>query len=347
MMRTARPGPGERLAPDDPLGQAELVADRAHLVLEQHAQRLDELEAPSRSGRPPTLWWLLIFGAPVPPCRDLDHVGVERALDEELRRRRACCASSSKTRMNSSPMILRLRSGSVTPASLLEEALARRRRAIERDAEAASRNVSTTCSASFLRIMPVVDEHAGEPVADRLVHEQRRRPTSRRRPTGRRSTLPSPTCSRMRCDLLLDDRGRRPVGLAAAAVVEEVAQHVHAARRVHDLGVELHGVEAALAVFHRRDRRAAVDAEHREARGRRRDAVAVAHPALLFAVESVEQQPPSSPTQSARLAELARAGARRPCRRGPGPCAGRRSRCRAPGCRARSSAGSASGASST
>ena len=38
------PGPGERLAPHDLLGQAELLADRAHLVLEQVAQRLDELE---------------------------------------------------------------------------------------------------------------------------------------------------------------------------------------------------------------------------------------------------------------------------------------------------------------
>ena len=35
------------------------------------------------------------------------------------------------------------------------------------------------------------------------------------------------------------------VGLAAAGLVEEVAQHVHALRGVDDLGVELHGVEAA------------------------------------------------------------------------------------------------------
>ena len=41
----AEPGPGERLAPDDLVGQAELGADRAHLVLEQVAQRLDQLEA--------------------------------------------------------------------------------------------------------------------------------------------------------------------------------------------------------------------------------------------------------------------------------------------------------------
>ena len=40
----ARPGPGERVAPDELLGQAELAAERAHLVLEQLAQRLDQLQ---------------------------------------------------------------------------------------------------------------------------------------------------------------------------------------------------------------------------------------------------------------------------------------------------------------
>ena len=42
----------ERLAPDDLVGQAELVAEPAHLVLEQAAQRLDELaRSCRRAGR--------------------------------------------------------------------------------------------------------------------------------------------------------------------------------------------------------------------------------------------------------------------------------------------------------
>src|SRR5205823_634743 len=41
------PGAGERLAPHQALGQAQLGPDGAHLVLEQRAQRLDELEAES------------------------------------------------------------------------------------------------------------------------------------------------------------------------------------------------------------------------------------------------------------------------------------------------------------
>ena len=40
----AEAGARKRLAADDHLGQAELAADRAHLVLEEGAQRLDELE---------------------------------------------------------------------------------------------------------------------------------------------------------------------------------------------------------------------------------------------------------------------------------------------------------------
>ena len=39
-----QPRPGERLPPDDPVGQAELGADPADLVLEQRAQRLDQRE---------------------------------------------------------------------------------------------------------------------------------------------------------------------------------------------------------------------------------------------------------------------------------------------------------------
>ena len=43
-IRIAEAGAREGLAPDEPLGQAELGADGADLVLEQHAQRLDQLE---------------------------------------------------------------------------------------------------------------------------------------------------------------------------------------------------------------------------------------------------------------------------------------------------------------
>ena len=43
-MRTARPGPGNGWRHDELLLEAEVAADAPHFVLEQIAQRLDQLE---------------------------------------------------------------------------------------------------------------------------------------------------------------------------------------------------------------------------------------------------------------------------------------------------------------
>jgi hypothetical protein len=57
-IRTASPA-GERLATDQLVRETELASDAPHLVLEQLAQRLDQLELHAL-GRPPTLWCVLI-----------------------------------------------------------------------------------------------------------------------------------------------------------------------------------------------------------------------------------------------------------------------------------------------
>ena len=44
MIRIASPGPGNGWRQTIALGQAELLADAAHLVLEQQPQRLDQVE---------------------------------------------------------------------------------------------------------------------------------------------------------------------------------------------------------------------------------------------------------------------------------------------------------------
>ena len=84
MIRIARPGPGERLAQDHRLGQAELQPDRADLVLEQVAQRLDQLEA--QVGRQPAdvVVGLDLLGGLRLRRRALDDVRVERALGQEV-----------------------------------------------------------------------------------------------------------------------------------------------------------------------------------------------------------------------------------------------------------------------
>ncbi len=76
------PRAGERLASDDDLGQPELAADRADLVLEQRAERLDEFERHVLGQAADVVVRLDVRRAGT--AAGLDDVGVERALDEEL-----------------------------------------------------------------------------------------------------------------------------------------------------------------------------------------------------------------------------------------------------------------------
>ena len=84
--RTARPGPGERVPPDDLLGQAR-AARPSWRTSSLNRSRSGSISSNSRSsGRPPTLWCSLIVAAgPSAAAAALDHVGIERALGEELR----------------------------------------------------------------------------------------------------------------------------------------------------------------------------------------------------------------------------------------------------------------------
>ena len=78
-------GAGERVTPDDVLGQAERFADLADLVLEQVAERLDELEAEFLGQAADVVVQLDVGGRAGVAVAGFDHVGVERALGEELR----------------------------------------------------------------------------------------------------------------------------------------------------------------------------------------------------------------------------------------------------------------------
>ena len=193
-----------------------------------------------RSGRPPTLWWLLIGAAGPDHRHALDDVRIERALRQEVELRRCSLAASSNTSMNSAPMILRFCSGSVTPASRAEEA----RRRVDHDQRQLHPVAEPILDLGRLLLaqQAVVDEDAGQPVADRLVHEQRRdrridaAATGRRR-RGRRRPRPDAGHG------FVDERRHRPVAAAAADVDGEGPQEVGAVLRVHDLGVEQQAVE--------------------------------------------------------------------------------------------------------
>ena len=137
-------------------------------------------------------------------------------------------------------MILRLASGSVTPASLS------RKRSSASTATSGtlkwSRNVGDDLLALVLAHQAVVDEDARELVADRAVHEQRgdRRVDAAGQAADDLAVADLGADAR---DLLLDDRRRRPRHVAAADVAQEVREDVLPVGRVDDLGVELDPVD--------------------------------------------------------------------------------------------------------
>ena len=94
----------------------------------------------------------------------------------------------------------------------------------------------------------MVDEHAGEVVADGLVHERGRDRGVDAAGEAADDELVADLRADAR-DLLVDHVGRRPVGVDARDVVQEVLEHRLAVLGVQHLGVELHAGEAAVAVL--------------------------------------------------------------------------------------------------
>ena len=184
-------------------------------------------------------------------------------------------ASSSKTRMNSSPTILRFSSGIGDAREPREEALLRLH-VDERHLEVPAERLHDLLGL-VLAQEPVVDEDARQLIPNGLVHEQRRD----RGVDATRERAQHPLGADRRTDaldLLLDDRGRSPRGRRPGDLVEEVLQDLLTVRRVHDLGVELDAVQAARTVLEGRDRSGRRAGRHVGARGRRGDGVAMAHP---------------------------------------------------------------------
>jgi hypothetical protein len=138
----------------------------------------------------------------------------------------------------------------------------------------------------------VVDEHALELVADRLVQQH----GHHRGVDAAREAADHLAGADQAADLgdgALAERGHRPLAAAAGDVEREVAQQPGAVGRVHHLGMELHRVVAPRLVGDRRERRVLAGGDHREAGRQLGDAVAVAHPDLLAVAwlpDAVEQR---------------------------------------------------------
>ena len=72
------------MAADEDFGQAELAAERAHLVLEQFAQGLDQLHVHALGQAADIVVRLDRHRGAAGEGDALDHVGIERALRQEI-----------------------------------------------------------------------------------------------------------------------------------------------------------------------------------------------------------------------------------------------------------------------
>ena len=190
-IRTASPGPGNGWRWTISSGRPELGADRADLVLEQVAQRLDELEV-HVLGQPADVVVALDVGRGL--RAGLDHVRVQRALHEEPR-----AGVLARDLLEDADELLAdrlaLGLGIGHPGELREEPVLGLH-VDERHVEVPRERLLDLLGLP-LAVQPVVDEHAGQLVADRAVDEQRRHAESTP-PESAQSTSASPTCSRIR-----------------------------------------------------------------------------------------------------------------------------------------------------
>ena len=284
------------------LGQPQLAPQGAHLVLEQLAQGLDQLQVHALGQAADVVVRLDGDGGPAGERHALDHVGVERALGQELR---GCwsapeapeeepppsfLASSSNTSMKSPPMVLRLASGSVLPASAVRKRLLAS--TCTRGILKAPRNSETTSLASLSLSRPWSTKMQVSWCADRLVDQH----GGHRAVDAAGEAADDAALADLGPDL--GDLGRlevrhRPVARQAGDAAHEVADQLAAARGVRHLGVELHGVELALFIGDGRERGALRHAHHLEAGRQPGDAIAVAHPhgvAVALGPEALEQR---------------------------------------------------------
>ena len=162
----------ERMAEHHVARQAELEAELAHFVLEQLAQRLEQLQM-QRLGQAADVVVRLdrvrLLGL---RAGRLDHVGIDRALREPADACGSFAASRWKTSTNRRPMILRFCSGSATPASAAGTRRPHRRGSTltPRWRREGLHHLLGLVQAQ----QAVIDEDAGQLVADRAMEQRRR-----------------------------------------------------------------------------------------------------------------------------------------------------------------------------
>ena len=134
----------------------------------------------------------------------------------------------------------------------------------------------------------VIDEEAGQLIADGLVHEGRSHGGVHAAGQGADDLRVADLLANL-LDLLVHDGTGGPRGFQARTLVEEVLQGVLAELGVAHLGVPLQAVEATLARLEGRDGGLGGGGGDGEALGRALDSVAVAHPHDLIVGGAIKQ----------------------------------------------------------
>ncbi|OPF33664.1 cytosine deaminase [Pseudomonas aeruginosa P47] len=303
---------GERVAVDHVVGQAQLQADLAHFVLEQFAQRLDQFELHVLRQAADVVVRFDHMGLAGLGAGRLDHVGVDGALGEELH-------------------VLQLGGFFVED---FDEGAADDLALLFRvgDAGQATEELVLGVGADHLHAhvlgehghhlvafvqtqQAVVDEHAGQLVADGLV--QQRGDHRGVHATGEaEQDLGGTDLGAHGSDGVVDDVRRGPQRGATADVEDEARENAQALLGVGDFRVELHAVVGAGIVGHGGDRAARGAGQDVEAGRHLGDLVAVAHPhveaehaVVVHVVLDAVQQARLADHVDTGVAELAQVGA--------------------------------------
>src|SRR5829696_5598775 len=276
------PWPGERLPPDEPFGHPELRRNDAYLVLEEVPQRLDEVEVHNLGEAAHVVVTLYPGGVARPALYD---VGVERALHKEsgvLEFVRLLLEGADE--LLTDDLALRL---GVRDVSELVQETSRRVYVDERHVRVLAERLDDLLGL-IVSQETVGDEDARQIVADGPVDEHRRR--RRIDPAGEPADGP---CVAYLFSYPLDSVGndvdRRPLGPAAAGLVEEVLEHLHPVLCVPDLGLELDPEAPLFGVLERDNWNRGCLGSNLETFRYGEDSVSVASPGLLLVGRAGEE----------------------------------------------------------
>src|SRR5262245_61068297 len=262
------------MSPDEMLRQPQLPAERAYLVLEQLAQRFDQPQVHAFGQATDVV--VGFDGDRWSPGERyaLDHVGIEGALGQEVDAPelfRFRLEHVDEKRADGLALLLR-----VSLAGERGQKLGARINVEQGNVEMTTEEPNNLAGLIEPQVA-VVDDNAGERAANGLMEELGR--TGAVHPAGQAADHPTrPDFGPDAGDLRAAKVGHAPVAWQAGDAPHKISDQAAALRRMCHLRMKLHGVELALFIGDRGERRALGDRHHLETGWQACDAIAMAHP---------------------------------------------------------------------